>query len=94
MQCCLFLLNLQDSGLLQVLKLFLSKFRCIIKRGIRIYFTMILISTVVSAGSMDGTVRVWEVETGRCLRVWNMDEAVKCVTWNPVRELPILAASV
>ncbi|XP_024020518.1 ribosome biogenesis protein BOP1 homolog [Morus notabilis] len=48
----------------------------------------------IASGSMDGTVRVWEIETGRCLRVWNVDEAVKCVTWNPVRELPILAISV
>ncbi|KAL5566460.1 hypothetical protein UlMin_029624, partial [Ulmus minor] len=48
----------------------------------------------IASGSTDGTVRVWEVETGRCLRVWNMDEAVNCVAWNPVRELPILAASV
>ncbi|KAL5564415.1 hypothetical protein UlMin_027579, partial [Ulmus minor] len=48
----------------------------------------------IASGSMDGTVRVWDVKTGRCLRVWNMDEAVKCVAWNPSRELPILAAAV
>ncbi|XP_062177370.1 ribosome biogenesis protein BOP1 homolog [Alnus glutinosa] len=48
----------------------------------------------IASGSLDGTVRIWEVETGRCLRVWDVGEAVQCVAWNPVRELPILAVSV
>lgn len=43
---------------------------------------------------MDGTVRIWEVETGRCLRVWEVGGAVKCVAWNPLPELPVLAVSV
>ncbi|KAG2704480.1 hypothetical protein I3760_05G005700 [Carya illinoinensis] len=47
----------------------------------------------VASGSLDGTVRIWEVETGRCLRVWEIGEAVKCVAWNPLHELPILAVS-
>ncbi|KAF4359161.1 hypothetical protein F8388_005270 [Cannabis sativa] len=47
----------------------------------------------IASGSLDGTARVWEIETGRCLRVWSFDEAVKCVSWNPVRDLSILAAS-
>lgn len=46
------------------------------------------------SGSLDGTVRIWEVETGRCLKVWEVGEAVKYVAWNPLPELPILAVVV
>ncbi|GMY05090.1 ribosome biogenesis protein BOP1 homolog isoform X1 [Fagus crenata] len=48
----------------------------------------------IASGSLDGTVRIWEVETGRCLRNWEVGEAVQYVAWNPLRELPILAVSV
>ncbi|KAG6601624.1 Ribosome biogenesis protein BOP1-like protein, partial [Cucurbita argyrosperma subsp. sororia] len=48
----------------------------------------------IASGSLDGTVRIWEVETGRCLKVWELEEAVKYVAWNPLPELPILAAAV
>ncbi|XP_077230593.1 transducin/WD40 repeat-like superfamily protein [Tasmannia lanceolata] len=48
----------------------------------------------ICSGSTDGTVRVWEVETGRCLRLWEVGEAVTHVAWNPLPELPILAISV
>ncbi|XP_023546877.1 ribosome biogenesis protein BOP1 homolog isoform X2 [Cucurbita pepo subsp. pepo] len=48
----------------------------------------------IASGSLDGTVRIWEVETGRCLKVWELGEAVKYVAWNPLPELPILAAAV
>ncbi|KAA8545481.1 hypothetical protein F0562_020265 [Nyssa sinensis] len=47
----------------------------------------------IASGSSDGTVRIWEVETGRCLRVWEIGEAVQHVAWNPLPELPILAVS-
>ncbi|XP_059450018.1 ribosome biogenesis protein BOP1 homolog [Corylus avellana] len=47
----------------------------------------------IASGSLDGTVCIWEVETGRCLRVWVVGEAVQCVAWNPLCELPILAVS-
>ncbi|KAF9614339.1 hypothetical protein IFM89_018092, partial [Coptis chinensis] len=44
-------------------------------------------------GSSDGTVHVWEVETGRCVRIWKVGEVVHYVAWNPIPELRILAAS-
>ncbi|KAJ8755615.1 hypothetical protein K2173_022210 [Erythroxylum novogranatense] len=47
----------------------------------------------IASGSTDGTVRIWEVETGRCLKMWEVGEAVQYVAWNPLSELPILAVS-
>ncbi|PIA26294.1 hypothetical protein AQUCO_09500039v1 [Aquilegia coerulea] len=47
----------------------------------------------LASGSTDGTVRVWEVETGRCLRIWDVGEAVHYVAWNPVQERKILAVA-
>lgn len=56
----------------------------------RIWLTL---SYVIYKGSSDGTVRIWEVETGRCLRVFEIGEEVKHVAWNPSPELPILAVA-
>ena len=47
-----------------------------------------------SEGSSDGTIRVWEVETGRCLKVFNVGADVHRVSWNPSPDRPILAAIV
>ncbi|KAK9942190.1 hypothetical protein M0R45_007869 [Rubus argutus] len=47
----------------------------------------------IASGSLDGTVRIWEVETGRCLKLWEVGEAVKYVAWNPNPEYSILAVS-
>ncbi|KAL8148213.1 hypothetical protein AgCh_005534 [Apium graveolens] len=45
-------------------------------------------------GSSDGTVHIWEIDTGRCLKIWELEEAVNYVAWNPSPELPILAVVV
>lgn len=45
------------------------------------------------SGSEDGTVRVWEVTTARCARVWDMKERVVSVAWNPNPSLPLVAAA-
>lgn len=46
-----------------------------------------------ASGSTDGTVRIWEVESGRCLRVLEIGEAIQYVAWNPLPDLPVLAVS-
>lgn len=43
------------------------------------------------AGSRDGTVRLWEVQTGRCRKVWSLDTPVKYLAWNPNPDRPLLA---
>ena len=50
--------------------------------------------SVICKGSSDGTVRIWEVETGRCLRRWEVGESVSCVAWNPLPDIHLLAVSV
>ncbi|XP_042030365.1 ribosome biogenesis protein BOP1 homolog [Salvia splendens] len=45
----------------------------------------------LASGSKDGTVRIWEVETGRCLQIWDIGEPINEVEWNP--ELPVLAVA-
>ncbi|KAM0826706.1 hypothetical protein ACQ4PT_068701 [Festuca glaucescens] len=44
--------------------------------------------------SSDGTIRVWEVETGRCLMVFNVGADVHRISWNPSPDKPVLAAIV
>ncbi|EFJ09490.1 hypothetical protein SELMODRAFT_269521 [Selaginella moellendorffii] len=46
------------------------------------------------SGSRDGTVRVWEVQTGRCKKVWDVGGSVFCVAWNPNPALPVVAIAV
>ncbi|KAK4438349.1 Ribosome biogenesis protein BOP1 [Sesamum alatum] len=47
----------------------------------------------IASGSKDGTVRIWEVETGRCLQIWDIGETIEDVAWNPLTEFPILAVA-
>jgi len=44
------------------------------------------------SGSEDGTVRLWEVSTARCVRIWNLQEKIVSVAWNPNPSLPLVAA--
>eukprot|EP00249_Psilotum_nudum_P016440 c25825_g1_i1 orf=239-2530(+) len=48
----------------------------------------------IASGSSDGTARLWEVQTGRCVKVWDIGKLVNYVAWNPNSELSILAVAV
>lgn len=48
----------------------------------------------LATGSADGTARVWEVATGRCIKVWQFQDPVSCVSWCPNPKLELLAAAV
>lgn len=37
---------------------------------------------MIASGSADNTIRLWEVKTGRCLKVWEFPTAVKRVEFN------------
>ncbi|GAQ87594.1 WD40 repeat nucleolar protein Bop1 [Klebsormidium nitens] len=45
----------------------------------------------LASGSRDGTVRLWEVQTGRCRKVWSLNTPVKFLSWNPNPDRPLLA---
>lgn len=44
-----------------------------------------------ASGSDDGTVRLWEVDTSRCVHVWNVGGVVTKVVWNPNPDHHVLA---
>ncbi|KAG6550611.1 hypothetical protein Mapa_007864 [Marchantia paleacea] len=48
----------------------------------------------LASGSHDGSVRIWEVQTGRCQKLWEMGSAVKQIAWNPNPQISILAVAV
>eukprot|EP01097_Dermamoeba_algensis_P008850 TRINITY_DN6065_c0_g1_i1.p1 TRINITY_DN6065_c0_g1~~TRINITY_DN6065_c0_g1_i1.p1 ORF type:complete len:416 (+),score=90.91 TRINITY_DN6065_c0_g1_i1:742-1989(+) len=48
----------------------------------------------LASSSDDSTVRLWEVQTGRCWKIWSFSSAVILVAWNPNPALHILAAAV
>ncbi|KAI6248332.1 Eukaryotic translation initiation factor 3 subunit I [Erysiphe necator] len=39
-------------------------------------------STMIASGAADNTVRLWNVKTGKCLKVWDFNTAVKRVEFN------------
>ncbi|CZT45261.1 Eukaryotic translation initiation factor 3 subunit I [Rhynchosporium secalis] len=39
-------------------------------------------STVMASGAADNTVRLWDIRSGKCLKVWNFDTAIKRVEFN------------
>lgn len=45
------------------------------------------------SGSDDGTVKIWEVNTGRCLRSIKLNEVVKSVEWCPNAALSLVLVS-
>ncbi|KAH6674372.1 putative eukaryotic translation initiation factor 3 subunit I [Halenospora varia] len=39
-------------------------------------------STIIASGAADNTVRLWDIRTGKCLKVWEFDTAVKRVEFS------------
>jgi ribosome biogenesis protein ERB1 len=48
----------------------------------------------LASGSDDGSMKVWEMSTGRCLKTWDMGGVVKSVAWCPNSALSLLAVAV
>lgn len=39
-------------------------------------------STLIASGAADNTVKLWEIKSGKCLKTWDFDTAVKRVEFN------------
>jgi WD40 repeat protein len=72
------LLTQQDNGLFQVNFFW---------ENIELFQMFELKISIVISGSDDCTVRLWEVMTGRCMRVWSLPGAVYGLEWNPSTNL-------
>lgn len=48
----------------------------------------------LSSGSADGSVRLWEIDTALCLRVWNLAAPVVSVAFNPCFQHHLLVVAV
>jgi ribosome biogenesis protein ERB1 len=47
----------------------------------------------LASGGDDGTLRLWEVASGRCMRTWDLGAPVVCVAWCPAAATRLLAAA-
>ncbi|KAJ3039064.1 Ribosome biogenesis protein 1 [Rhizophlyctis rosea] len=54
---------------------------------------LIFVDLTILIGSDDGTVRIWEVISGRCLNSWKLEETIQSVAWNPNRAVPLIAVA-
>ncbi|KAL3859579.1 hypothetical protein ACJMK2_009795 [Sinanodonta woodiana] len=48
----------------------------------------------LASGSDDGTVKIWEVVTGRCMKTFKIDDVIKGLEWNPNPSLSLVALTV
>ena len=48
----------------------------------------------IASGCDDGSMKIWEVDTGRCLRTWDMGGVVRSVAWCPNTALSLVAVAV
>lgn len=45
----------------------------------------------LASGSDDGSVRLWEICSGRCFRQWQLGGVIESVVWNPNPVFPLIA---
>jgi len=48
----------------------------------------------MASGSDDGTFKIWEISTGRCLKTWDVGGVVKSIAWCPNNALSLIAVAV
>jgi len=48
----------------------------------------------LASGSIDGTVLIWEILTGKCMHVWDFKAQVQNVAWCPVTSSSVIATAV
>jgi len=46
---------------------------------------------LLNLGSDDNSVRLWEIITGRCMRLWKLENPINSLSWNPNSEYSVLA---
>lgn len=47
----------------------------------------------LASGSEDGSLKLWEVSTGRCLKTIQFEKPVKCCTWCPDNSVSIISVA-
>lgn len=45
----------------------------------------------IISGGDDKTIRLWEIKTTRCIKVWNFDTTIYSIEWNPNKKLSLIA---
>ncbi|KAF6205239.1 hypothetical protein GE061_019406 [Apolygus lucorum] len=48
----------------------------------------------MASAADDGTVKFWEISTGRCLRTATFSGTARCVAWNPSSQMSLVAVAV
>jgi len=47
----------------------------------------------MASGGDDKTVRLWEIQTSRCVQVWHFDDIVQAIAWNPNKSISLIAVA-
>lgn len=47
----------------------------------------------LASGSVDGSIKIWEVATGRLLKTLNFENEICAVSWNPGKSISLLAVA-
>jgi ribosome biogenesis protein ERB1 len=47
----------------------------------------------LASASEDNTLRIWEVNTGYCVKKWTFESSVNYVSWNPNKNISVLVVA-